>query len=66
VAGYTREQAKVAAALRAQRALDKALDQIDWIHDVYRPTIEAVRKGELKLVDVSPQPLIEIGKGPDA
>ena len=64
MAGYTRDEAKVAAALRAQRALDKALDQIDWIHDVYRPTLAKFRAGELKLVD-NHEKLLEI-EGPDA
>jgi hypothetical protein len=61
MAGYSREEAKVAAALRAQRALEKAFDQIDWIHDVYRPTLAKVRAGELKLTPGSGQ-LLEIEK----
>lgn len=65
MAGYTREEAKVAAALRAQRALDKALDQIDWIHDVYRPTLEKFRSGDLKLVTGEGK-LLEIESGDDA
>lgn len=65
MAGYTREEAKAAAALRAQRGLEKALDQIDWIHDVYRPTIEKVRSGELKLVEGGTK-LLEIEGGDDA
>lgn len=65
MAGYSREEAKAAAALRAQRSLDKALDQIDWIHDVYRPTLERVRKGELKLVDGGGR-LLEIEAAKDA
>ena len=64
MAGYTREEAKVAAALRAQRALDKALDQIDWIHDVYRPTLAKFRAGELKLVEGEGK-LLEL-ESPDA
>ena len=65
MAGYTREEAKAAAALRAQRSLEKALDQIDWIHDVYRPTLAKVRSGELKLVAGNGK-LLEIEAGPDA
>lgn len=49
MSGFTREEAKIAAALRAQRSLEKAIAQIDWIHDVYRPTLARVRAGELKL-----------------
>jgi len=59
MAGYSREEAKVAAALRAQRALEKALDQIDWIHDVYRPMLAKVRAGELKMAEGSGK-LLEI------
>jgi hypothetical protein len=66
VAGYSREEAKVAAALRAQRALEKAFDQIDWLHDVYRPTLAQVRAGELKLVEGDGTKLLEITRGDDA
>lgn len=66
MAGYTREEAKVAAALRAQRGLEKAFDQIDWIHDVYRPTLAKVRAGELKLADDGSTTLLGIEAGDDA
>jgi hypothetical protein len=58
MAGYTREQAKAAAALRAQYSLDAALRRIDWTHDVLKPTLEKVRTGELVLTQN--EPLLEI------
>ena len=46
---FTREQKKWAAARRAQFALDTALRRIDYMEDVVKPELEAIRKGELKL-----------------
>jgi hypothetical protein len=59
MAGYTREQAKAAAALRAQYSLDAAHRRIDWTFDVLKPTLEKVRTGELVLTDTD-KPLLEI------
>ena len=59
MAGYTREQAKAAAALRAQYALEQAHRRIDWTFDVLKPTLEKVRTGELVLTD-NAKPLLEI------
>ena len=46
---FTREQKKWAAARRAQFALDSALRRIDFMEDVVKPELEAIRKGELTL-----------------
>jgi len=63
---YSREKAKVAAALRFERGLQKALDQIDWVHDVYNPTLARFERGELKLTSSPGGRLLEIEKAPDA
>lgn len=61
MASYTREQAKAAAALRAQLTLKQALERVDYTFDVVKPTLEKVRTGELKVVET--EPLLQIGPG---
>ena len=41
--GKTREERKVAAALRAQLSLKHALERIDYAEDVIKPQLEEMR-----------------------
>lgn len=44
-----REEAELAAYLRARRSYQKKMSDIGWFYEEYIPIIEAHREGKLKL-----------------
>ena len=55
-----REQEELEAKYRAIRAYQRRLEDIAWKHEVFLPTLDAYKKGELKLGD---RPVFELEPG---
>jgi len=58
-----KEQAQLEAYLRAKRAYEKKMDDIDWNYEEYVPILEDYKAGRLK-IDIS-QPLFALEMAKD-
>ena len=56
----SREQEELEAALRAVRAYERRLQDIQWKHEKFLPMLDAYRAGELTLGD---KPVFELEPG---
>ena len=61
----TKEQAQLEAYLRAKRAYEKKMSDIDWNYDTFVPLLEEYKAGRLKIDLQRPAFELEVGDAED-
>jgi len=61
----TKEQAQFEAYLRAKRAYEKKMDDIDWNYDMFVPLLEDYKAGRIQIDIQKPAFELEVGNAED-